>query len=602
MRDSLHDSGLAAKQPVDATNGREYHAGINQRVGHINEVGAMHKTGLLIKAGAFVLILFSILTPLAAGAAEDPANAFNGLVPGQSTREDVTRVMGPLPPALEADLDYTYPSKDAAGLSDRLLFSKGKIEAVMAASTDPRYPSRDRIVALLGNPETMTRFQTQEFLEYAERGLRFICDSSGKTTGTVYFVPRPRRVPETRVHEFDLRTGETAGKPADIPADFRAGAAQVSIAPEKFDNLTEDAKQKPFYLQEDVLARVAVFERGGQRVVFAGLDVFLMGPWDLAPLRESLAKKGFPNVYIAMSHTHSNVDTMGFYGYYPAEYADRVMRQTEAAVLKAAENLQPVKSLLRGSMEMPLAGGRVVDQILNWRDPAVMDPTVSVIQAVGADGKPILNLVHLTCHPEVVDLDIKRGISPDFVGTMCNEITRELGGQTVFLNGALGGMVSPDTRQRTYEVAAEFGKGLAKHACAAARNAKPMTSCDLWVHRTPVEIPVTTEALAGFLAKAPKGYAFTGAIQSEMNVIWLGDAQFITAPGEVLPQIGIEIKAEMTGALKMVLGLTNDEFGYIIPSYDYHETEYEERTGPGREAGDIVTKTGIDLARMRPGN
>lgn len=145
-----------------------------------------------------------------------------------------------------------------------------------------------------------------------------------------------------------------------------------------------------------------------------------------------------------------------------------------------------------------------------------------------------------------------------------------------------------------------MGKGLAKYVCAAARNAKPMTSCDLWVHRTPVEIRVTTEALAGFLKNAPKGFAFNGAIQTEMNVIWLGDAQFITAPGEVLPQIGIEIKAQMTGALRMVLGLTNDEFGYIIPSYDYHEGEYEERTGPGREAGDVVTKAGIDLARMRP--
>ena len=552
-------------------------------------------------AVACALAVLVLSTTPGAGAAEEVPYSFNGLVPGEATQDDVTSLMGPPPAASQSDRDYRYPSKGAPGLTDRFFFSKDKLEAVTAASPDPRYPSRERIVALFGKPEGEIRFQTQEFIEYSERGLRFICDASGKTVGTVYFVPRTRRVPDTHVHEFDLRRDETAGKPGQVPADFRAGAAQIGIAPEKYDNLAEDAKEKPFHLEEDVFTRVAVFERGDQRVVFAGLDVFLIGPWDLAPLRESLAKKGFPNVYVSMSHTHANVDTMGFYGYYPREYAEYVMRQTEAAVLKAAENLRPVKSLLRGSSEMSLAGGRVVDLILNWRDPAVIEPTVSVIQAVGEDGRPIINLVHLTCHPEVVRLEDQRGISPDFVGTMCNEVARELGGQTVFVNGALGGMVSPDTRFRTYEAAAEMGKGLAKHVCAAARNAKPMTSCDLWVHRRPLEIPVTTEALAGFLAKTPKPFAFNGAVQSEMNVIWLGDAQFITAPGEVLPQIAIEIMAEMTGALRMVLGLTNDEFGYIIPSYDYHEGEYEERTGPGREAGEIVTKAGVDLARMRPG-
>lgn len=555
------------------------------------------KNSFFSKPAVQTAIIFGFLSILCASAEEQPPNAFRGLVPGQATQEDIVRVMGPLPAAEEHDRDFRYPSEGAPGLTDRF-FAEGK--EIDAASPDPRYPTRERIVALLGQPEVEIRFRSQELLEYCRKGLRFVCDASGKTTGTVYFAARGRRVPADRVHEFDLRCDETPGEPGNVPRDFKAGAAEVSIAPQRFDNLTEDAKERPFHLHEDVLARAAVFEHAGTRLVFVGLDVFLIGPWDLAPLRQLLASKGFPNVYVAMSHTHANVDTMGFYGYYPREYAEYVMRRAALAVLEAAENLQPVKSLLRGSVEMPLAGGRVVDLVLNWRDQGILDPTVSVIRAMDEAGQPILNLVHLTCHPEVIDLDDKRGISPDFVGTMCKEVTRRLGGQTVFLNGALGGMVSPDVRSRTCEAAAEMGKGLAGYVCAAAEKSKPMKSYNLWAYRRPVEIPITTEALKRFLSNTPKPFDFDGKVESEMNVVWLGDAQFITAPGEVLPQIGMEIKAEMTGALRMVCGLTNDEFGYIIPSCDYHEGEYEERTGPGREAGDIVTKAGVELARMNP--
>jgi hypothetical protein len=375
----------------------------------------------------------------------------------------------------------------------------------------------------------------------------------------------------------------------------------VSIAPQRYDNLTADAGEKPFHLEEDVFARVAIFQHGDMRLVFVGFDIFIYGPWDLKSLRESLASKGFPHVFIAMSHTHANVDPMGFYGYYPREYAEHIARRTEEAVLKAAESMAPVQSLRRGSTEMSLAGGRVVDLILNWRDPGLHNPTVSLIQAVAQDGRPILNLIHLTCHPEVIRLEDKRGISPDFVGALCTEVTRRLGGQTVFLNGALGGMVSPDVPRRDYETAVAMGKGLARYVVDAAENARPMGSYDLWTHRRPIDVPVTSEALVRFLQNTPKPFDFRdNRARTEMNVIWVGDAQFITIPGELLPQLGLEMMSHMTGALRIVMGLTNDEFGYLIPSFDFHPGRYEERTGPGPEAGKIVREVGLELAPMRP--
>ncbi|NQT91615.1 MAG: hypothetical protein HQ559_02555, partial [Lentisphaerae bacterium] len=268
-----------------------------------------------------VSVAFCVLLTAGTAPAQDVPHAYKGLVPGQAMREDADQALGA--PLESGDRDYRYPAEGAPGLSDRLFFSGDKLEGVTAASSDPRYPSREKIVAVFGQPEVEIRFQTQEFLEYSERGLRFICDAAGKTIGTIYFVPTPRRrVPADYPHRFDLRRDETSAKPAQPPEGFLAGAAQVSIAPQRYDNLTAEASEKPFHLEEDVFARAAIFQQGDMRLVFVGLDAFIFGPWDLKPLRESLAGKGFPHVFIAMSHTHANVDPMGFYGYYPREYAE----------------------------------------------------------------------------------------------------------------------------------------------------------------------------------------------------------------------------------------------------------------------------------------
>lgn len=551
-----------------------------------------------------ICILTAVLVAVSLPAfTQDAPNAYKSLLPGEATRAEVYGVLGEPSESMGSGGDPRYPVEGKPGLSDRVFFSRDVLEGVTAASPDPRYPDRTTILARFGEPEVHIRFQTQAVLEYCERGLRFVCDKTGETTGVVYFKPRERRVPASMPNRFDLRRDESSENAPPAPEDFRVGTAEASIAPVRFDNLTADAAEKPFHLEEDVLTRVAIFQRGDTPIVFIGMDVFLIGPWDLGPMCASLAEKGFPNVLAAMSHTHANVDTMGFYGYYPGEYVEHIVRVTEETALKAAANMQPIDSLRRGAVEMPLAGGRVVDLILNWRDPAIMEPTVSLVQAIGKDGKPLVNLVHLTCHPEVVKLERERGISPDFVGALCREVSRKLGGQTVFLNGALGGMVSPDAPDREYATAVDMGKRLSEVVVQAANAAKPMTSYDVWFHRRPIEMPITTPALAAFMSNTPKPYPFEdGKVSSEMNVAWVGDAQFLSVPGELLPQLAIEMMAHMKGSLRMVLGLTNDEFGYIIPSFDYHEGEYEERTGPGREAGELVRAVGLELAPMQPGS
>lgn len=532
-----------------------------------------------------------------------PANAYRGLVPGVATFDDVLAKLGKPNVTTTSNRDLRYRDANRPQLSDRLFFSRDKLALVTSASTDERYATRKQILSSLGEPEARIVHQTQEYLDYSEQGLRFICAAEGRVTGVIYFAPTRRRVPAGYPNtHVNLRRDIAATQATKPPGDFRVGTAEISIAPQTFEKLipTKEGAGK-LHLAEDLQARVAIFEHGKTKVVLIGVDVFGLGPWDIDRLRESLKKRGFENVIVAMSHTHANVDTIGFYGYYPRDYAQFVIERAATCVLSAATRMQPVKSLRNGSVEMPLAGGRVVDLIRNGRDPGVIDPTVSLLQAVGKNGKPIVNVVNLACHPEVIRLKETAGLSPDFVGTLCNEVTRRLGGQTVFLNGALGGMITPDTPMRDQKAAEEMGRRLADFVEAAARSANPSSSYRLSFLRRPVQYPITSPNILQFLQNPPQPYQLNEQrVESEMNLLWIGDAQFISVPGELLPDIALEIQAAMSGRLRCMIGLANGELGYLVPSFDFRADHYEEQTGPGAAGGEITRAVGLELARQRP--
>jgi hypothetical protein len=549
-----------------------------------------------------VLVTVVMASVLLADVTRRKPSTYRGLVIGRSTFDEVVSQLGEAPIETRSSQDLRYPVAGNPLLNDRLYFRNSRLSLVTAASTDPRFPNRASIEKALGQPEAEVLFQTQQYLDYTEHGLRFICALDGTTTGVICFEPQRRRVPPGYPNvSVNLRRELPLSSTAATLTKFFAGAAEESIAPTEFDELLAGDGGSALKLAEDLLARVVMFERDGRKIVFVGLDVFGLGPWDLKKLRESLATKGFSNVIIAMSHTHANVDTIGFYGHYPEQYAQHILQRTEAAVIRASKNMKPVAKLQLGSVEMPLAGGRVVDLVRNGRDPGVIDPTVSILQAIGNDGRPIVNLIHLACHPEVIRLEDTQGLSPDFVGTLCRETSRQLGGQTVFLNGALGGMLTPDTRFRTQAAAEEMGRRLAEFVVAASRKAVASESDALWIEKRPVEYPVTGESIRTFLENAPGPVElYQGRVRTEMSVVWIGDAQFITVPGELLPDIGFEITQRMTGRLRVIVGLANDQLGYLIPSFDFRAGGYEERTGPGAAGGEITRSVGLELAIKRP--
>src|SRR5205085_6267349 len=123
---------------------------------------------------------------------------------------------------------------------------------------------------------------------------------------------------------------------------------------------------------------------------------------------------------------------------------------------------------------------------LNIRD-AIMDPDVHVIRFIGQDGATVASLIHFGCHPECLMKD--HLITSDFVGYARSRVEAAAGGVAVFFNGALGGMVTADVKERTFAEAERVGQGVGDAALAAVAVEKPVAGGELAVHRKTVRIP-----------------------------------------------------------------------------------------------------------------
>jgi hypothetical protein len=99
-----------------------------------------------------------------------------------------------------------------------------------------------------------------------------------------------------------------------------------------------------------------------------------------------------------------------------------------------------------------------------------------------------------------------------------------------------------------------------------------------------------------------------GFIHSEVNLIKIGSVWFATMPGELLPKLGLKVKESMRAAgasIAGVIGLANDELGYILPREDFHYPlnpikpgkHYEETMSISKEIGPVILKALQELIR-----
>ncbi|UCE47707.1 MAG: hypothetical protein JSW47_19175, partial [Phycisphaerales bacterium] len=88
-------------------------------------------------------------------------------------------------------------------------------------------------------------------------------------------------------------------------------------------------------------------------------------------------------------------------------------------------------------------------------------------------------------------------------------------------------------------------------------------------------------------------------VTTEFQILKLDDVYILGLPGEVLVEIGLEIKKKAGIPKLVIIALANDPIGYVCPSQAYDEGGYESGTGTNlaKGAGEIMVRQALELIR-----
>lgn len=393
-------------------------------------------------------------------------------------------------------------------------------------------------------------------------------------------------------------------------AEFRSAVAVRIVTPDPLLPISGGVgpSQPATRKMGELTVRALVLEENGTRLAIVGSD-FLGFPSVLGDkVRAKVSAIPAENILIGATHSHSAPDCYGFpdgKGGFSAdlEYLESVCAKMAEAINEAAGSLKPSR--------LKIATGEAKGKIAyNYYAPQLYDPRCHVLQTMGADGKVIATLVNYAVHPEV--LGPGQGIlSPDLCGPLYDRIASKGGGTAVFMNGAQGGMVTADVRGpdgkdvQTWEECVRIGELLADEALRIVASAAVQENPGIQISHRKVEFPVDSPMIRQIMKISPLGYKTEkeGTISTKIDLINIGNAQFLTIPGEALPNIGYYLKRKMKGEHNFLLGLTNDAFGYILVKEDFNSFkryEYISRTSLGEMTGEIFIDAALEMIAAAP--
>jgi len=375
-------------------------------------------------------------------------------------------------------------------------------------------------------------------------------------------------------------------------AEFRAAAGKVEITPDRPVWIAGyGSNRRSEGVHDPLWARCLIMQNGDETLALVSCDLLGLTRYHTRPIRALIKSVPGERVLIGSTHTHSGPDTYGQWGPnlrtsgVDREWMADLYQKIAALVDETTPKLRPARIRLASTTD-------VKDCSYNARVREILDTELGVMQVVGADGQTIATLINYACHPEVLN---NKQITSDFPHYLRLRVEEKLGGVAIYMNGAQGGMVTAVIqKEETYPKgeawpeAERIGNTLADRTLAVLSDAKtvenPTITFQQRLFRVPMENPNFKALMdAGILPNL----LVDGHIETEVSRFTVGPAEFLTLPGEVLPNIGFFLKRKMRGPSKFLLGLTGDALGYILTPEDWGLKlyRYETSVSVGSEMG-----------------
>lgn len=450
--------------------------------------------------------------------------------------------------------------------------------------------------------------------------------------------------------------GTTTSAPPDA-VGYRAGAASRTITPpdwmvRRYWMAGYSPDRYATAVHDPLVARALVIDDGRGPVVVVTMDLLGLTSNDAETVQAAIAAR-VPalagRILLHATHNHEGPDTVGLWGGRgllpflnprPQDYIDYIALRAAAAVEEAWTARRPVQVTAARIDNAVLA-----DLFGDSRPPQVSDPAARLL--IFADGDDVVaTLVNWASHPEVLGPD-NRAFTADYVPWVVAEIEEQLGGRALFVNGAIGGLLSSDRSEilpayprHSFEKAEAVGREVAIRLLQRLESPGSGDRVEQFATLPPITlqsrryyVPVDNGLLVigQRLGLVPKTLFFQFQIPPEewwrpptapttiytdfeASFLTMGPISILTMGGELYPEllvggidpaVGIPPYNSAPAEVPLVanprwtlypyqffFGLTNDFIGYVIPQSEWDgwlDGEYGEEFSTSPDEGSILS-------------
>jgi hypothetical protein len=407
-------------------------------------------------------------------------------------------------------------------------------------------------------------------------------------------------------------------------AELLAGFAEADITPK----ISED---KPVFIagygmnrratgvHDPLVARCVVLASGQQRIALVSVDLVGLQYPQVRAIRARLPHLAY--VMVSSTHNHEGPDVIGIWGRNPFHrgvdeaYLDLVVERVVQAVQQAESHLAPVTAAFGTAEDETLVG--------DSRKPIVKDGVIRVVRFTQNDtSKTAGLLVVWSSHPE--SLGSKNTLlTADFPWATVAALRERHSCPVVYLSGAVGGLMAPpdgrihdaagkELLEGDFEYARRYGEEVAALADKAIAAAEPIELTPLVISAKRIAVPVDNSLYRAARAmgvlkrdgvpwtgnfedvgkpSAPEAPEKLAAVESEVAYLRLGELHVACIPGEIYPELVYgkfqdppepnadfpdaplepSVASLMPGKRWLLIGLANDELGYIIPKRQWDQ-------------------------------
>ena len=433
-------------------------------------------------------------------------------------------------------------------------------------------------------------------------------------------------------------------------AALKGGCAKVNITPPLGIPLIGSKGKPSDDILDELYAKAMVLNDGRNTVAIVSADLLYTPLEEITnPVREIIKEKlGIPekNVLVCATHTHSGPEVFArskvpSKGRMPASeidqsYLKKLIRKVASSVLIAHKNMQERSRKAGSQVRIGAAKGEIPEILYNRRprsadgsvkmaftlpaevtatrkiergpkgrmkvtfafpdeetglDFGPIDAEVCVLRVEDMNGGIVGSLINFGCHPVCIYPYLSTTISADYPAYATGVVEQMEGGICLFTLGSAGNTVPV---RRGVKAREQIGKALGGETLRRLQMVTTTGSAKLKALKREIKFPTKKTLSPDETADDNKTIDY---VTTEIQVLRLGDIYILGLPGEVLVEVGLEIKKRAGLENLFIVTLSNDAIGYVCHSRAYEEGGYEPGSGTNlaKGAGEIMIKEALNI-------